>query len=78
MNVSINEISNSSDTAVKCWLEHNELRRMWKDGAMTIYELQSQNLCGGAGGKAQNPLVRLASLQAKYETQELLNMQQEC
>jgi len=46
---------------------------MWKDAAMIKYELLSQNLCGGTEEK-----TRLASLQAKYETQELLNMQEEC
>ena len=53
MNGSINEISNSSDTALICWLEHNELGRMWKDEAMTKYDLLSQNLCGGAEEKPE-------------------------
>jgi hypothetical protein len=35
------------------WLEHNELGKMWKDAAMTKYELLSQNLCGGAEEKPE-------------------------
>ena len=48
INDSLNEMSNSSVTASICWLERNELRRMWRDACMTKYELLSQNLCGGA------------------------------
>jgi hypothetical protein len=53
MNGSTNEISNSSDTALICWLEHNELGRMWKDAAMSKYELLSQDLYRGAEEKPE-------------------------
>jgi len=55
------------------WLEHNELGRMWKDAAMTKPEFVRRDR-----GKAQKPLFRLTSLQARYETQEIVNMQEEC
>jgi len=42
-----------SNTALIFWLEHNKLGRMWKDAAMTKYELLSQNLCRGAEEKPE-------------------------
>jgi hypothetical protein len=45
------ETSNSLDTTLTGWLEHNELGRMWKNIAMLKHKLLSQNLCGGAEGK---------------------------
>jgi len=50
------------------WLEHNELGRMWKDADVTKPEFVWRGR-----GKAQKRLFRLTRLQARYETQELVN-----